>query len=67
MAKAKVYKMWALFNCNRPPIFVNCTRWAARQQGVEWLGGEERFAAAVKEGAITIEKVLVRRVGGTAK
>lgn len=61
MAKARVYEMWALFNYNRPPIFVECTRRECRLQGVNWLGGEKQLAKAMREGSITIERVTVRR------
>jgi hypothetical protein len=52
--------MWALFNTNRPPIFIHLTRRECVKSGIEWIG-EEDFKNAMSTGYITIEKVTVRR------
>jgi len=59
MAKKRVYKMWALFNTNRPPIFVEMTRRECVTQGINWIGGEREFARHRRQGWITVEKVTV--------
>lgn len=67
MKPKKVYQMWALFNYNRPPIFVEQTQHECVTKGMDWLG-EHGFARAKREGSVTIEKVTVRRVdSGTKK
>lgn len=58
------YQMWALFNYNRPPIFVECTRRECAVQGKDWLGSDKAFAKARREGSITIEKVTILRRDG---
>jgi hypothetical protein len=67
MAKAKVYKMWALFNYDRPPIFVKQTRHECVRKGIEWIGNEEAFKNCRREGSITIEKVVLRRTSTTSR
>lgn len=59
--KVKKYKMWALFNYNRPPIFIELTRRECVFKGSEWLG-ERYFQRSLRNGSVTIEKVLVLRV-----
>lgn len=58
--KPKVYRMWALFNYDRPPIFVEMTRRECKVQGIDWVGGEKKYNALVRGGSITIKKVMVR-------
>jgi hypothetical protein len=64
--KVKVYAMWALFNYDRPPIFIDLTRREVTVQGINWVGSEKELRRFRRQGSITIEKVLVRRVGGRA-
>lgn len=61
MAKKKVYRMWALFNYDRPPIFVETTRRDCITEGLRWIGSDAAFKNARREGSITIEKVTVHR------
>lgn len=58
--KAKVYRMWALFNYDRPPIFIETTRRECVTQGINWIGSERAFKHARREGSLTIKKVIVR-------
>ena len=58
--KARVYRMWALFNYDRPPIFVQQTRYECVRKGIEWLGGEAKFKRSRREGSIVIKKVVLR-------
>ncbi len=60
--KRKVYKMWALFNYDRPPIFVECTRRECVTQGINWIGNEHAFKRNRRNGSLTIRKVAVRSV-----
>jgi hypothetical protein len=62
--RVKVYKMWALFNYDRPPIFVQMTRRECVIKGTNWIGNPHSFKRNRRNGSITIEKILVRRVGG---
>jgi hypothetical protein len=64
--KVKTYKMWALFNYDRPPIFVDLTRREVVVQGTNWLG-EHGFKRQRRNGSVTIEKVVVRRVERTTE
>lgn len=62
MAKPKPYKMWAVFNYDRPPIFVQLTRRECVIKATRWLGGEAAYRQARRNGAITIAKITVRPV-----
>lgn len=64
---AKVYKMWGLFNYERPPIFVQNTRRECVIKGIKWLGGESYFNKHRREGSITIEKIIVTRPSSTTR
>ncbi len=57
-SKKRTYKMWALFNTNRPPIFVEITRRECVAKGKDWLG-TEHFVRSYRNGNVTIEKVTV--------
>ena len=57
----KVYKMWGLFNMNRPPIFVQRTRYECRRKGIVWTGSETRLNEGLKAGWFSIEKITVTR------
>lgn len=59
----KAYKMWALFNYDRPPIFIQLTRRECVLKGSEWLGKD--FAKSRRNGSVTIEKVKVFRTLST--
>lgn len=61
MKKGQVFKMWALFNYNRPPIFIEMTRRECVTQGINWIGGEQEMRNRMRDGSITIEKVYVCR------
>lgn len=60
--KPRRYTMWALFNYDRPPIYVTPTRRECINEGVRWIGDGVEFNRHRREGSITIEKVVVRRV-----
>ena len=59
--RSRTYNLWALFNYDRPPIYVQTTRRECVRKGINWLGGEREFRKARREGSITIEKVVLRR------
>ena len=65
--RKRTYHMWALFNFDRPPIFVELTRRECIVQGVNWLGGENELRKHRRSGSITIEKIVLRRVERTTK
>ena len=58
--KPKVYSMWALFNYDRPPIFVQTTRRECVIKGINWVGGEREFKKCRRNGSIDIRKVTLR-------
>lgn len=64
---AKVYRMWALFNYDRPPIFVELYRRECVTQGINWLGDAKKFDRQRRNGSITIRKVSVRVDSGSVK
>lgn len=57
----KKYPMWAVFNYNRPPIFVEYTRYEAVTQAANWVGGDKELRKRRRDGSITVEKVTVLR------
>lgn len=66
LEEVKPYRMWALFNYSRAPIFVSLTRKGCVEQGIAWVGADH-LKTSRRNGSITIEKVIVRRLDRTAK
>ena len=60
--KGQTFQMWAVFNYDRPPIFIQMTRYEAKVKARDWVGGDKELAKRRRMGSITIEKVTVKRM-----